>query len=127
MRVLQAELMVAALRCNEKQRYAAFVERFSPELIRNGQTFRAFFRANYGAAANNRIDRMVTRLANEASHRSLTRGEVFCYDARALFQDVLDLEVGQLGLYASYRPHATSHGVPACDTVQLVEESVAKE
>ena len=31
-RVLQTDLMVAALRCNEKARYAAFVERFSPPL-----------------------------------------------------------------------------------------------
>jgi hypothetical protein len=115
--------MVAALRCNERQRYAAFVERFSPELVQNGQALRSFFRTNYGTSASNKIDRMVTRLANEASHRSLSRGEVFCYDARELFQSVLDLEVGQLGLYASVRPFATSHGVPACDTVHLVEET----
>ncbi len=122
-RVLQTELMVAALSCRQHDQYATFVRRFQPDLVASADALRSFYGQHYGARATKKIDALVTRLANEASQRSIDAGAAFCREARSLFDVVLDLERGQLALYALYRPHAASHGVVDCsgDDVLLVD------
>ena len=79
-RYLQTELMVAALSCGRKEyraKYNTFVIRYRPALRRNGRALRAIFKRSYGSAGKRQLDDYITRLANEASVRSMQRGE-FC-------------------------------------------------
>ena len=79
-RYLQTELMVAALSCGREEyrsKYNTFILRYRPALRRNGRTLRVIFKRNYGASGKRRLDDYVTKLANEASVRSLQRSE-FC-------------------------------------------------
>jgi hypothetical protein len=79
-RYLQTELMVAALSCGYQEyrsKYNTFILRYRPAFQRNGRTLRAIFKRNYGNGSKRRLDDYVTRLANEASVRSMERSE-FC-------------------------------------------------
>ncbi|MDX1485496.1 MAG: hypothetical protein R3229_13565 [Alphaproteobacteria bacterium] len=90
-RHLQTELMVAALSCGRKEfraKYNTFVIRYRPALRRNGNTLRAIFKRNYGRQGKRRLDAYVTRLANEASVRSMQQSG-FCEVARRKFDAVL--------------------------------------
>lgn len=82
-RLLQTELMVAALSCGRqdyRSKYNTFVIRFRPALRSNGRTLRAIFKRTYGRHGKRRLEAYVTRLANEASVRSLERAG-FCATA----------------------------------------------
>jgi hypothetical protein len=79
-RYLQTELMVATLSCGRQEyrsKYNTFILRYRPAFRRNGRTLRAIFKRNYGNGGKRRLDDYVTRLANEASVRSMERSE-FC-------------------------------------------------
>ena len=72
--------MVAALSCGAREyrsKYNDFVVRFRPALRRNGRTLRAIFKRTYGAHGRRQLDTYVTRLANEASVRSM-ENDRFC-------------------------------------------------
>jgi len=90
-RHLQTELMVAALSCGSQEyrsKYNTFILRYRPALRRNGRTLRVIFKRNYGASAMRRLDDYVTRLANEASVRSMQRND-FCAAAGRKLDAVL--------------------------------------
>ena len=90
-RHLQTELMVAALSCGSQEyrsKYNAFVYRYRPALKRNGRALRVIFKRNYGASGKRRLDDYVTRLANEASMRSMQQSE-FCATAGRKLDAVL--------------------------------------
>ncbi|MEE8562579.1 MAG: hypothetical protein V3S92_03050 [Alphaproteobacteria bacterium] len=79
-RRLQTELMVAALSCGRheyRSKYNTFVLRYRPALRRNGHTLHAIFKRSFGNSGKRRLEGYVTRLANEASVRSMQRSE-FC-------------------------------------------------
>ncbi len=90
-RLLQTELMVAALSCGRddfKSKYNTFVVRFRPALRHNGRALRAIFRRAYGHNGKRRLDKYVTRLANEASVRSMENAS-FCETAGRKLNAVL--------------------------------------
>jgi hypothetical protein len=87
-RVLQTELMVAALSCNEQQRYNAFVTNYRGHLAEQGASLRAWFSRTYGSASSSELNAFVTKLANDASKRSLEAGS-YCAAAGALLAEVL--------------------------------------
>ncbi len=66
-RVLQSELMVAALSCGENARYNSFVQKFESELVANGNALRGYFARNYGKSGEDVLDRFITRIANNAA------------------------------------------------------------
>jgi protein-tyrosine-phosphatase len=115
-RVLQTELMVAALTCNAKPSYNSFAKKFSTELVRHGRQLRNYFARTYGGRANSELNRFVTELANEASTRSVLVSSSYCADAREKFDEVLALDRNQLAQYASLQPSAQEHGFTSCDT-----------
>ena len=88
-RVFQTELMVAALTCDERGRYNAFVRRFEHDLVDRGQTLKTIFSRAHGNRATGQLTSFVTRLANEASLRSLETTEDFCARASDLFGKVM--------------------------------------
>lgn len=90
-RHLQTELMVAALSCGRKEfhsKYNTFVIRYRPALRANGRILHAMFTRNYGRSGKRRLNAYITRLANEASIRSMQRID-FCEVAGRKFDAVL--------------------------------------
>jgi hypothetical protein len=93
-RILQTELNVAQLTCSNvpdhsyDAQYGTFVARFGDRLKAAGTALRAHFRRVYGGASEAQLDSFVTRVANEASDRSMS-STTPCADAAPLFQQVL--------------------------------------
>jgi len=121
-RVLQTELMVAALTCNQKDKYNAFVRKFNDELTGLGGNLKAYFVRTRGGRANRDLNELVTNLANEASQRSLRHQTNFCSESIQLFDALLKMEPKGLATFAASRPHADSHGIESC---QLSAKKVA--
>lgn len=84
-RRLQTNLMVAALSCRARSEYNNFILTHRPSLQKYGKAIRAEFRRRYGKSGSKRLNRFITRLANEASARSNADRDAFCADASALF------------------------------------------
>ena len=116
MRVLQSELMVAALTCNQRPSYNAFVTAFKPYLKDQGRTLRAYFTKTYGTGAGpQRLNSLVTRLANVASQNSLTQPtSAFCAQAKRRFDAVLAATPQGLAKLARTNSTADVHGVKPC-------------
>ena len=70
-RVLQNELMVAALTCGETTRYNAFVTKFQPQLTEHGKTLKAYFARVYGKRGEHELNNFMTRIANAATMRRM--------------------------------------------------------
>jgi hypothetical protein len=93
-RILQTELNVAQLTCSNvpdhsyDAQYGTFVARFGDRLKSAATELRAHFKRVYGGAAEKQLDIFVTRVANEASDRSMS-STTPCADAAPLFQQVL--------------------------------------
>lgn len=93
-RVLQTELMVAALSCDEQQRYNAFVTSYRSQLAAQSASLRAWFRSAYGTAGERELNTFVTRLANDEAKRSANAGERYCASAAALMAETLATDPG---------------------------------
>jgi hypothetical protein len=89
LRLMQTELMVAALGCSAADRYNAFVTRYQPQLVDGGKTLQNLFKRIHGGQAFNRVNHFVTRVANEASLRMVQNANQFCDDTDAMFQALL--------------------------------------
>ncbi|GGF22610.1 hypothetical protein GCM10011611_30860 [Aliidongia dinghuensis] len=105
-RILQTELNVAQLTCQNvpdhsyDAQYSAFVARFGDRLKSAASVLRAHFKRVYGnAASEKQLDIFVTRVANEASDRSMS-STTPCADAAPLFQQVLATDTGGLSQLA---------------------------
>lgn len=97
-RYLQTELMVAALSCGRAefhQYYNTFVSKFGNSLKRHSNVMKTYFNREYGAQGSKQLDTYVTRLANEASLRSMQQA-TFCQDSSALFERVAALDAPSL-------------------------------
>lgn len=88
-RLLQTEMMVAALACDLRPQYNTAVRTFEKELVRHGKVLRKMFRRNHGASAQRRLDKYITQLANDASARSNYDRASYCRTAGVLFRNVL--------------------------------------
>lgn len=125
MRVLQSELMVAALSCNERASYNAFVTTFKPFLQDQGARLRTFFTKAYGPSGGPyQLNKMITRLANEASQNSIAQdANAYCDAERARFAAILAADSQNLTALAGTSPTADAHGVRAC--VEVAEGEAA--
>jgi hypothetical protein len=115
-RVLQTELMVAALTCGQQGQYNTFVRQFQGVLVDRGKTLRATFVRMYGGQGQPRLDGFITRLANEASQRSIDDRNGFCPHAAELFNVVLNTPPSGLTAVADQQPFSASHGMTECST-----------
>lgn len=89
-RALQTRLMVAALTCDARDRYNAFVVRYRPSLKGHGRNLTGFFHRAFGPASLSRLDRYVTDLANQASALSTADRPGFCARSSEILGDLLD-------------------------------------
>ncbi|MGH8613491.1 MAG: hypothetical protein ACREYF_16115 [Gammaproteobacteria bacterium] len=87
-RVLQTELMVAALSCGNRLLYNAFVRKFRDDLVKQGHSLRLFFARHYAGRGEKDLNILITRLANEASQRSNADRAAFCSQASSLFRQL---------------------------------------
>jgi hypothetical protein len=88
MRLMQSELMVAALACSSSANYNAFVTQYKNELTAYGKTMQDLFKRVHGGNAFSQINSFVTRVANEASLK-MAQNSHFCEEAAQTFQTLL--------------------------------------
>jgi hypothetical protein len=113
-RMLQTELMVAALSCNHRADYNTFVKRFNTELVQRGTTLKSYFSRAHGRSGTTQLNLFITRIANEISTRSLGHVSAFCASATGIFAQLKALPPEQFGTFvATYEP-AKTHGVVTC-------------
>ena len=114
-RVVQTELMVAALLCHATPRYNDFVTANQKELMRAHETLRGMFKRFYGAQGGTELNTFITKLANDSSKRS-TRGiTAFCAQASAIYDGAAALTGGlTLASFVAVQPVAQLHGFAAC-------------
>lgn len=93
-RLLQTEMMVAALACDLRPRYNSAMRTFQNELIGHGKVLRSIFNRNHGASSQRQLDKYITQLANDASARSNYDRRTYCQTAVTLFDDVLSSSSG---------------------------------
>ncbi|MGZ9035323.1 MAG: hypothetical protein ACXW25_13085, partial [Rhodospirillales bacterium] len=113
-RVLQTELMVAALACGEQQRYNAFVNTFKSELTQRGRLLRAYFKRVHGPSGENRMNAFVTKLANDASQRTANGPDAYCTASAKLFNEVLASSPRDLSRIAARPEISGRHGHARC-------------
>jgi len=121
-RVLQSELMVAALTCGENARYNAFVQKFQSELVGFGSSLRAYFARAYGKSGEHVMDQFVTRMANGATiRRTQFTMPQYCSSAVNLFNAVLAVDTAGLRDYVGQTPFVYQSGIESCP-VQAARE-----
>lgn len=90
-RVLQSDMMVAALSCDLRPQYNDAVRRFQAELVLHGRHLRGYFTRAHGKRGQRELDRFVTALANQASSRSIAQGSRYCDSASNMMAQILEL------------------------------------
>ena len=121
-RLLQTELMVAALTCKQRAGYNSIIAKFSDELVDGGRVLKRLFKRLHGVNSEKRLNRFITRLANEASVRSLHKVE-YCESASKLMHQTLALKVGALTDFAGSKKFTKRHGLALCDTASQISQS----
>jgi hypothetical protein len=103
-RLLQTELMVAALQCRAVPnldftgKYNAFVTQFGGPLTQNANVLKEHFRKTFGNGSMTQLDRYMTRIANDAGQRGMTPG--FCQNMQPLFDKVLNIKSTELTTFS---------------------------
>ncbi len=92
-RILQSEMMVAALTCDMRNKYNTVVVRYQGELVSHARVLKKMFRRDHGPSAQKALDGFVTQLANDASIRSIHTRQEFCVNADEMFTTILAGEV----------------------------------
>ncbi len=124
---LQTDLMVAALYCNEKQRYNEFVRRFEPQIAAQGNTLKQLFRQTHGNAGTTALNTAVTRMANEASERTMADPTGFCVEHGRIFDDVLVVKPQEFTAYVTSvkeEPTLANRGIAAVSAPAAVAAPV---
>jgi hypothetical protein len=90
---LKSALMVAALSCNQQDKYDAFMTSFQPHILAAQHAMDAYFHKASGPYSGQKMeDNFVTLLANNQSDAGITEGSVFCLNNAAEFDAVLALK-----------------------------------
>jgi hypothetical protein len=102
-RFLQTEFMVATLSCGRpefERHYNLFVARFGAPLKRHGDVLKAHFAREYGKQGLNKLDSFATKLANEASLRSMQQ-VTFCQDTGLVMERIAAVEPASLDNFSA--------------------------
>lgn len=126
-RVVQTELMVAALTCGESDRYNSFVNTFRSDLTGAYQGVKRTFRRIYRGRAVSQLDSFDTQMANASSQRSNKNKARFCQNASYLFDNTLDKSAGAMVEFIRTQPLGDTHGYSACTSKPLVKLAAYKE
>jgi len=118
-RLVQTELMVAALSCDASQRYNAFVRKYQADLVAGNKRMLRFFQSRYGAQGTKRNHDFVTRTANESSERSLRQIDDFCAAATRSFDRADSIDRRQFAAFVQEHPVAVSTGFEICPSPEI--------
>jgi hypothetical protein len=130
-RVMQTELMVAALSCRAVPgrdftgQYNTFVQRHGERLVNHGRVLQSYFQTRYGEQARKKLDAFITALANDASRRSMN-SVTFCDESVQLFQEVMTLERNGLETWSERRVAALPAPVESCGADEKKTKTVAR-
>jgi hypothetical protein len=111
-------MMVAALSCDLRGQYNDAVRRFQAELVLHGRNLRGYFDRRHGKQGQARLDRFVTKMANQASSRSIALGTGYCASAEQMMARVLALPPNSLAAF--------SRGTVDLATMQVTTEVATK-
>lgn len=90
---LKSALMVAALSCNQQDKYDAFMTAFHPHILAAQHTMDAYFHKASGPYSGQKMeDTFITLLANNQSDQGIAAGSLFCLNNEAEFNAVLALK-----------------------------------
>lgn len=120
-RVMQSELMVAALACDQAAGYNAMVRKFQPELTAGGTALKRIFRNAYGAGSEHHLGRYVTVLANDAAQRSATEKGRFCTIMAGIFDRVMGMDGVAFRAFVAGPEFAGRHGLSECGAREAAE------
>lgn len=113
LRTVQTELMVGALSCGASARYNEFVKANQAALMGgHTQLTRFFTKARGGQRAMNAF---ITKLANDASIRSVKNIALFCQETGWLYDAMLDPKRGDLAAFTARLLVAQRHGYASCN------------
>src|SRR5579862_9657098 len=100
--MIQQELMVAALTCNEVEHFNAFQTNFGPELRQSDAVLARMFMRLYGARRGEaEYHSFKTRLANHSSIRSIHDNVGYCHEAATVFGAALTTDKPSLGSFVA--------------------------
>ena len=119
-RQLQTQLMVAALTCNQRADYNAFITRFRPVLADHSDVMTGYFRRVFGKRSPHEINAYVTRLANEASALSIADRKSYCRASFTAMTELLSVPAGGLHdalVRIAMQPGPVRDAAPACDVL----------
>ncbi len=98
---LKSELSVLAVACGDEDDYNRFVERDRSELIHSDAVVNAWFKREFGRAAQTRYDSYITLLANEQGLKGQHEGSDFCPRLKPVFAETTAVPVKELPEYAA--------------------------
>lgn len=113
-RVLQTELMVAALSCDERLRYNNFITSYQSVLTARSQALQGMFKRAHGAQGTNRMNAFITKMANDSSQGVREKGGDYCAFAGELFDEVLTSNPTELNRVTSKPWIEGRHGYRPC-------------
>ncbi|HEX4890819.1 MAG TPA: hypothetical protein VFW37_10715 [Alphaproteobacteria bacterium] len=115
-RMLQTELMVAALTCNQRTDYNLFITRFQPQLSAQGKMLQSFFKQKYGSGSGKALNGFVTRIANESSRRGMVKRGLFCRQSASIHSESKNIGPDGLLALAQTQKFSGLHGIKLCPT-----------
>ncbi|MFO1113449.1 MAG: hypothetical protein U1E33_03075 [Rhodospirillales bacterium] len=113
-RVLQTELMVAALSCDERLRYNNFITSYQSVLTSRSQALQGMFKRAHGAQGTNRMNAFITKMANDSSQGVREKGGDYCAFAGELFDEVLTSNPTELNRVTNKPWIEGRHGYRPC-------------
>jgi len=118
-RILQTDLMVAAISCHQQAEYNGFVKRYQAQLVNRGKSLQSYFSRAYGGSGTNKLNRFVTQVANDSSQQSLNiPSQEFCAQAAQVFSRLEGMKPAQLSSVTSEPQFALRHGIEPCDAME---------
>jgi hypothetical protein len=112
LRTVQTELMVSALSCGASARYNEFVKANQPVLMAGHTELSKFFTSARGGQKS--LNAFITKLANDASIRSVKNIALFCQETGWLYDAILSPQRGDLAAFTAKLWVAHRHGYPSC-------------
>jgi hypothetical protein len=98
---LKSELSVLAVACGDDTDYNAFIEHTRGELVREDAVVNAWFKKNYGRAAQAKYDSYITLQANEQGLAGQHEGSDFCPRLKPVFAEAMAVPLTSLPNYAA--------------------------
>lgn len=114
MRVLQTELMVAALSCDQRTQYNNFVTSNRDTLAERGRVLQAFFNRTHGARGEFQLNSFITKIANDTSKDVRSKGDEYCVFTEQLFDEVAAVPSSDLSRVARKSWIIQRHGYQPC-------------